>query len=80
MQKGGESTINYIKRSQNYKALVISLGNIYSEDKLMHIYLDSFQPSGKYSAQIESHQSEFRRKENLLIKNSYLYLTCKFFL
>ena len=30
----------------------------------MHTFLDNFQQSGKYSAQLASHQSELRREEN----------------
>ena len=40
--KGGESAINYIKRFQNAHALSFSLGNRYSEDQLMHTFLDNF--------------------------------------
>ena len=35
--KGGESAINYIKRLHNAHALLVSVGNRYSEDQLMHI-------------------------------------------
>ena len=41
--KGGESAINYIKRFQNAHALSISVGNSYSEDQLMHTFLDNFE-------------------------------------
>ena len=40
--KGGESAINYIKRFQNAHTLSVSVGNNYSEDQLMHIFLDKF--------------------------------------
>ena len=30
----------------------------------MHTFLDNFQQSGKYSAQLASHQTELRREEN----------------
>ena len=40
--KGGDSVMNYIKRFQHEQALSVSLGNTYSEDKLMHIFMDSF--------------------------------------
>ena len=50
IHKGEESEINYIKIFQNSKALIISLGNSYSEDQLMHTFLDNFQKDGKYSA------------------------------
>ena len=53
--KGGESAINYIKIFQNAHALSVLVGNIYSEDQLMHTFLDHFQQGGKYSAQIASH-------------------------
>ena len=46
-QKGGESAINYIKRFQNAHALSVLVGNRYSEDQLMHTYLDNFQQGGK---------------------------------
>ena len=44
--KGGESAINYIKRFQNAQALSVSVGNSYSEDQIMHTFLDNFQQSG----------------------------------
>ena len=50
--KGGESSINYIKSFQNAHTLSVSVGNSYSEDQLMHIFLDNFHQGGKYSAQI----------------------------
>ena len=40
--KGGESAINYIKRFQNAQALSVSVGNSYSEDQIMHTFLDNF--------------------------------------
>ena len=40
--KGGGSAINYIKRFQNAHALSILAGNSYSEDQLMHKFLDKF--------------------------------------
>ena len=61
--KGGESAINYIKIFQNSEALSVSVGNSYSEDQIMHTFLDNFQQSGKYSAQLASHQAELRREE-----------------
>ena len=48
--KGGESSINYIKIFQNAQALSVSVGNSYSEDQIMHTFLDHFQQSGEYSA------------------------------
>ena len=61
--KGGESAINSIKIFQNAQALSVSVGNSYSEDQIMHTFLDNFQQSGKYSAQLASHQAELRREE-----------------
>ena len=55
--KGGEYAINYIKRFQNTHALSVSVGNIYSEDQLMHTFLDNFEHGGKYTAQIASRQA-----------------------
>ena len=69
-QKGGESAISYIKRFQNAHALSVSVGNIYSEDQLMHIFLDNFHQGGKYSAQIASHQAELRREETFTDQKS----------
>ena len=61
--KVGESTINCIRRFQNAHALSVSVGNSYSEDQLMHTFLNNFHQGGKYSAQIASHQAELRREE-----------------
>ena len=55
--KGGESAINCITRFQNAHDLSVSVGNSYSEDQIMHTFLDNFHQSGKYSAQLASHQS-----------------------
>ena len=59
--KLGECAMNYIQRYQNTEALSVSVGNSYSEDKMMHTFLDNFHQGGKYSAQIASHQAELRR-------------------
>ena len=61
--KGGESAINYIKRFQNAQALSVSVGNSYSEDQIMHTFMNDFHQSRKYSAQLASHQAELRREE-----------------
>ena len=47
MHIGGDSAINYIKIFQNTKALVILLGNIYSNYPLIHAFLEIFQHAGK---------------------------------
>ena len=70
--KGGGSVMGYIKIFQNAQALSVSVGNSYSEDQLMHTFMDNFHQGGKYPSQIDSHQEELRREENLLIKNIYL--------
>ena len=36
----------------------------------MHTFLDNFHQGGKYSAQIESHQAEFRREETFTNQKS----------
>ena len=47
--------MNFIKRFQNSQAFSVSVGNNYSEEKLMHIFLDNFNQGGKYSVQIDLH-------------------------
>ena len=71
--KGGDFVMNYIKRLQHEQALSVSLGNTYSEDKLMHIFMDEFFQGGKYSAQIPSYQEELSREEKYTDKNLYLF-------
>ena len=68
--KEGESAINYTKRFQNAHALSVSVVNSYSEDQLMHIFMDNFHQCGKYSAQIASHQAELRREEKFTDQKS----------
>ena len=60
--RGGESKMNYINIFQNAQTLSVSLRNTYSEDQLMHKFLDNFHQGGKYSAQIFRHQEELRRE------------------
>ena len=52
--------MNYIQILQNAQALSVSVLNSYSEDQQMQRFLDDFHQGGKYSAQIDSHQEEFR--------------------
>ena len=61
--KGGGSAIIYIKIFQNAEASSVSVGNSYSEDQMMHTFLDNFHQGGKYSAQVASHQADLRREE-----------------
>ena len=56
IHKVGESEINYIKIFQNSKVLGISVGNSYSEDQLMHTFLDNFQKGGRYQSEKASHK------------------------
>ena len=58
--KGGGSVINFINRFQNSHDLSVSVRNSYSEDQLMHTFMDKFHQGGKYSAQKASHQAELR--------------------
>ena len=62
--------MNPITVFHNANALSISLGNSYSEDQLMHTFLDKFHQGGKYSAQIASHQAELRREEKFTNQKS----------
>ena len=66
--KGGESAINYIKRFQNAQDLSVSVGNSYSEDQIMHTFMDNFHQGEKYSAQIASHKAELRREDKFTDK------------
>ena len=68
--EGGESAIIYIKRFHDAHALSVLVGNSYSEDQLMHTFMDYFQQGEKYSAQIASHQAELRREETFTDQKS----------
>ena len=45
--KGGEYALSYNKIFHNAHDLAISVGNSYSEDQLMHKFLDNFHQGGK---------------------------------
>ena len=62
-----------IKRFHNAQGLSVSVGNSYSEDHLMHIFLDNFHQGGKYTAQIASCQAELRREGKFTDHNRYLF-------
>ena len=62
--------MNYIKRFQNAEALSISVGNLYSEDQMMHTFLDNFHQGGKYSVQKTSHQADLRKEEKFTDQKS----------
>ena len=44
--KGGESATSYINRFQNAHVLSVLVGNSYSEDQLVHTFLDNFEEGG----------------------------------
>ena len=44
--KEGGFAINYIKIFKNANALPVSVGNSYSEDQLIHTFLDNFHQCG----------------------------------
>ena len=54
--------MNKSKRFQTTQDLTVLVGNNYSEDQLMHTFMDKFHQGGKYSAQIAIHQAELRRE------------------
>ena len=72
--KGGEYAMDYIKRFQNAEALSFSVGNYYSEDQMMHTFLDNFHQGRKYSAHISIHQAELRREARFTYQK-YLYIS-----
>ena len=49
--------MNYINKFQNTQAFSVSVGNMYPEDKLIHILLDNFHQGGKCTAKIDNHQT-----------------------
>ena len=57
--------MSYIKIFQNTQALSVSGGNNYSEDQLIHIFMDNVHQGGKYSAQIASHRIELNKEEKI---------------
>ena len=64
----------YIKIFQNAQALSISVGNSYSEDKLIHIFMDNFRQGEKDSAKISSHQADLRKEGNFT-DQKYLFIS-----
>ena len=68
--------MNYIKRFQNSQDSSVSVENTYSEDKLIHTFLDNFHQGGKYSSQIASHKAELGGEGNFTDKNCYLFHLC----
>ena len=74
MQKVGGSEIKYIRIFQNSKALMISVGNSYSEDQLMYTFLYNIHKWGRYSTQIDSYQAYLSRKGKITDQKS-LYIS-----
>ena len=68
--KGGNASISYTKRFHNAHAIPVLLGKRYSEYQLMHTFMDKFNQSGEYSAQITSQQAELRREEKFTDEKS----------
>ena len=62
--------MNYIKRFQDAKYLSVSVESSYSEDQLIHTFMDNFHQDGRYSAQIASHQAELRREGKITDQKS----------
>ena len=59
-----------IKIFQYAQTFSVSVGNNYSDDQSMHIFLDKFYQGGKYSAQIYSHKAELRSEGNFTDQKS----------
>ena len=51
------------------------MGNVYTEDHMMHTFSENSQQGVKYSSRITIQQPELIREEKLIDKNHYLYLT-----
>ena len=62
--------MNYIKIFQNAQALSVFVGNPYSEDQLMHTFMDNFCQGGRYSSQIAIHKADLRREEKFTDQKS----------
>ena len=62
--KGGGSAINSIKIFPKAHFLSVSVVNTYSDNQIMHIFMDNFHQGGKCYALISSHQAELTREES----------------
>ena len=65
--------MNYINIFQHSQDLSVSVEKFFTEDHLLHIFLDNFPPGVKLTAQIASHKAELIREKILLSKNIYLF-------
>ena len=66
--------MNYINIFQNAQAFKVSVGNSYSKDQLIHIFLDNLHQGGKYTAKIAIQQAELRI-EGKFTDQKYLSVT-----
>ena len=66
--------MNYIKKFENSQALSVSVGNSYSQDQLMDIFLDNFRQVIKCTTQTANHQLQLRREGNFT-DQKYLSIT-----
>ena len=66
--------MNYINIFQNAHDSSVSVGKFYTEDHLMHIFLDNFHQGGKYTAHISSRQADIRR-EGKVTDQKYLSIS-----
>ena len=66
--------MNYIKIFQDAKALSVSVGSIYFEDKLIQFVLDKFHKGENYTGQIASHQAVLKT-EKFFTDQKYLSIT-----
>ena len=57
--------MNCINIFQNAQSLSVSVGNSYTEDHLMHIFLDDFHQGVKCTAQVASCQAQLRMEEKI---------------
>ena len=65
--------MNYIKIFPSAHDLSVYVGNFYSEDQLMHTFLDNFHQGGRYYAQIDSHEAKLSREAIIMVqKSSYI--------
>ena len=65
--------MKYIKAFQNSQDLQVSVGNSYTEDHFINIFLDNFIQYGKYTAHVVSHHEELSREE-AISEQTYMYL------
>ena len=64
--------MKYINTFQNEQTLSVSVGNIYSEDQFMNIFLNTFYQGGKYIVEIASYQAEFKIEGTFTDQKYYL--------